>query len=96
MIWNDNISFEGFDKKINDWFKDKEFELGDPPIDAQFALDLIFKTLVDDKEHYSYLTSMSESTEQTNSIMLDLILKKYSRKYRKHRKEIKKMKGEKI
>lgn len=43
--------------------KIKKFELGDPPIDAQFALDLIFKTLVDDKEHYSYLTSMSESTE---------------------------------
>lgn len=87
MIWNDNISFEGFDKKVDDWFKDKEFELCDPPIDAQFALDLIFKTLVDDKEHYSYLTTMPESTEQTNSIMLDLILKKYSRKYRKHRKE---------
>lgn len=87
MIWDDNISFEGFDKKVDDWFKDKEFELGDPPIDAQFALDLIFKTLVDDKEHYSCLTTMSESTEQTNSIMLDLILKKYSRKYRKYRKE---------
>lgn len=87
MIWNDDISFGGFDKKVDDWFKDKEFELCDPPIDAQFALDLIFKTLVDDKEHYSYLTSMPESTEQTNSIMLDLILKKYSRKYRKHRKE---------
>ena len=55
----------------------------DPPIEAQFALDLIFKTLVDDKEDYSYLTTMPESTEQTNSIMLDLILRKYSRKYRK-------------
>lgn len=53
MIWNDDISFEGFDKKVDDWFKDKEFELCDPPIDAQFALDLIFKTLVDDKENYS-------------------------------------------
>ena len=49
----------------------------DPPIDAQYALNLIFKTLVDDKENYSYLTSMPESTEQVNSIMLDLILKKY-------------------
>lgn len=28
MIWDDNISFEGFDKKVDDWFKDKEFELG--------------------------------------------------------------------
>lgn len=45
MIWKDDISFEGFDKRINDWYKDKEFELADPPIDAQFALDLIFKTL---------------------------------------------------
>ena len=65
----------------------------DPPIDAQFALDLIFKTLVDDKEHYSYSTTISESNKQTNSIMLDLILRKYSKKYRKFKK-IKK-KGEK-
>lgn len=95
MIWNDDISFEGFDKRINDWYKDKEFELADPPIGAQFALNLIFKTLVDDKEHYPYLTTMSECTEQTNSIMLDLILRKYSRKYRKHlKKNRKKRKGD--
>lgn len=90
MIWPDEISFDGFTKKINEWYKDKDFELGDPPISAQFALDLIFKTLVDDKENYPYLTTMSESTEQTNSIMLDLILRKYSRKYRKYCKKIKK------
>lgn len=87
MIWSEDISFEGFQKRINDWYADKDFELCDPPIDAQFALDLIFKTLVDDKEHYFYLTTMPESTEQTNSIMLDLILTKYSRKYRKFKKE---------
>ena len=57
---------------------------------TQFALDLIFKTLVDDKENYPYLTTMSESTEQTNSIMLDLILRKYSKKYRKYCKKIEK------
>lgn len=90
MIWNEEISFEGLSKKINDWYKDKEFELCDPPIDAQYALDLIFKTLVDDKEHYPYLTTMSESTEQTNSIMLDLILRKYSKEYRKYLKRIRK------
>lgn len=90
MIWPDEISFEGFSEKINEWYKDKDFELCDPPIDAQFALDLIFKTLVDDKENYPYLTTMPESTEQTNSIMLDLILRKYSRKYRKYRKKIEK------
>lgn len=84
MIWNDEISFEGFTKKIDDWYKDKNFELSDPPIDAQFALDLIFKTLVDDKENYPYLTTMNESVEQTNSIMLDLILKKYSKEYRRY------------
>ena len=84
MIWNEEISFDGFQKKIDEWYKDKDFELCDPPISAQFALDLIFKTLVDDKEDYPYLTTMSESTEQTNSIMLDLILRKYSRKYRKY------------
>ena len=90
MIWNDNISFEGFQKKIDNWYADKDFELCDPPIDAQFALDLIFKTLVDDKVDYSYLTTMTESTEQTNSIMLDLILRKYSRKYRRFKRQQKK------
>ena len=75
--------------KINGWYADKEFELCDPPIDAQFALDLIFKTLVDDKEHYPYLTVMPESTEQINSIKLDLILRKYSRKYRRYLRKIK-------
>ena len=91
MIWNNDISFDGFINMINKWYSDKEFELCDPPIDAQYALDLIFKTLIDDKEHYSYLTTMSESTEQTNSIMLDLILKKYSKRYRKYLKRVKKI-----
>lgn len=88
MIWNEEISFEGFTKKIEDWYKDKDFELSDPPIDAQFALDLIFKTLVDDKENYPYLTTMNESKEQTNSIMLDLILKKYSKEYRRYLRKL--------
>lgn len=91
MIWNDDILFDGFQKRIDNWYKDKEFELCDPPIDAQFALDLIFKTLVDDKEHYAYLaTNPNESIEQINSIMLDLILRKYSKKYRKYNKKQKK------
>ena len=92
MIWNDEVSFEGFSKKINDWYDGKDFEIYDPPIKAQYALDLIFKTLIDDKEKYPYLTTVPESTEQTNSIMLDLILKKYSRKYRKYLRKIKKKK----
>ena len=90
MIWDKNISFEGFSKKINDWYANKEFELCDPPIDAQFALDLIFKTLVDDKENYPYLTTMPESTEQINSIKLDVILRKYIWKYRRYLRKIKK------
>lgn len=93
MLWDPDISFEGFQKKIKSWYEGKDFELCDPPITAQFALDLIFKTLIDDKEHYPYLTTMPESTEQTNSIMLDLILTKYSRKYRRFKKK-NKPKGE--
>ena len=92
MLWPDDISFEGFSKKIDDWYDGKDFEIFDPPIKAQYALDLIFKTLVDDKENYPYLTTNPESTEQTNSIMLHLILKKYSRKYRKYLRKIKKKK----
>lgn len=98
MMWNADISFEGFDKKIREWYdqfenhEGREWMLGDPPIDAQFALNLIFKALVDDKEHYSYLTTMPETTEQVNCIKLDLILKRYSRTYRKHRKQQKRKK----
>nr|DAO82654.1 MAG TPA: hypothetical protein [Caudoviricetes sp.] len=83
MIWDKDISFEGYSKKKNDWYNEPEHFLGDTPIDAQYALDLIFKTLVDDKRDYPYLTTLPETTEQTNSIMLDLILEKYSRKYRR-------------
>lgn len=89
MIWSSDISFNGFQKKVDDWYKGKDFELADPPINAQFALDVIFKTLVDDKEHYECLTTIPENTEQTNSIMLYLILTKYSRKYRKFKKALK-------
>ena len=92
MIWDDSVSFEGFSKKINEWYDDKDIRLGDPPIKAQYALNLIFKTLIDDKENYPYLTTMPESTEQTNSIILDLILRKYSREYRKFLKRNKKNK----
>ena len=92
MIWPNDISFEGFQKKIDDWYADKDYEMCDPPIDAQFALDLIFKTLIDDKEHYPYLTTMPESNEQINSIMLELILIKYSRKYRKFKRKERKNK----
>ena len=84
MIWPDDVSFKGYSKKVSEWFEQPDLFLGDPPISAQYALDLIFKTLVDDKEHYPYLTTIPESTEQTNSIMLELILQKYSKKYRKY------------
>lgn len=95
MIWDKNISFDGFQKQIDVWYEGEFFELCDPPITAQFALDLIFKTLVDDKEHYPYLTTIPETTEQTNSIMLDLILTKYSRAYRKYKRAIRKKVNEK-
>ena len=87
MLWPEETSFEGFQKKIDEWYAGKNFEICDPPINAQFALDLIFKTLIDDKENYPYLTTVPESTDQTNGIMLDLILTKYSRAYRKFKKK---------
>ena len=84
MIWPDEISFEGYARKKAAWFDRPERILGDPPITAQYALDLIFKTLIDDKENLEFLTTMPESAEQTNSIMLELILRKYSKKYRRY------------
>ena len=85
MIWRSDISIEGFWHKVIAWRRDNF--LGDVPIDVQYALDLIFKTLVDDKEHYPFLTTMPESAEQINSIMLHEILYRYSRKYRRYLKE---------
>lgn len=90
MIWYDNVSFEGYSKIKEEWFNNPDHFIGDPPIDAQYALDLIFKTLIDDKEHYPYLTTIPESSSQTNSIMLELILEKFSRKYRRYCKKLKK------
>ena len=88
MIWPDDISFESYSQKKAEWFNNPDHFLGDPPISAQYALDLIYKTLVDDKEDCPYLTTLPETTEQTNSIMLEVILRKYSRKYRRYlRKE---------
>lgn len=84
MIWNNNISFEGFSQKKSEWYEDENHFIGDPPISAQYALDLIFKTLIDDKENHPFLTSVPESTEQVNSIKLELILQKYSKEYRKY------------
>ena len=50
MIWPKEISFDGLDEKVSEWCKMHDF-LGNPPIDAQFALDLIFKILIDDKKN---------------------------------------------
>lgn len=85
-----------FNKSRNAYSKSFEFlesiksdkdELCDPPIEAQAALDVIFQILVNDKDQYSYLTTIPESTKQTNRIMLDMILSKYSRKYRRWKKK---------
>ncbi len=90
MIWSNDVSFEGYSRKKAEWINDPNHFLGDPPISAQYALDLIYKTLVDDKENCPYLTALPETTEQTNSIMLEVILRKYSRKYRKYLKKLRK------
>lgn len=89
MIWKDDVSFEGFLNKISDWYKSNKeyFIVGDPPIEAQYALNLIFKTLIDDKANIEYLTTIPESIEQTNCIMLEMILSKYSRKYRRFKRK---------
>ena len=42
MKWPDEVSFEGFQVKVDSWYAANEGELCDLPIDAQFALDLIF------------------------------------------------------
>lgn len=86
MIWPEDVSFDGYTQKIKEWYDDKRHFISDPPISAQYALDLIFKTLIDDEEHFDYLTTIPENTEQVNSIMVEMILTKYSKKYRKYKK----------
>ena len=87
MIWPEDISFEGFSqKKKSEWYEDENHFIGDPPISAQYALDLVFKTLIDDKENCPFLTTIPESTEQVNSIMLEMILQKYRKYLRKEMK----------
>ena len=93
MIWSADVSFDGYYQKLSEWHKNPDHFISDPPIDAQFALDLIFKTLIDDKKHYEYLTTVPESTEQINSIMLDLILWKYSKEYRQYMRKKEKTDG---
>lgn len=88
MLWDKKYNLDYFLDMVDKW--SSENFLGDCPIDAQYGLDLVFKTLIDDKEKYSYLTSMPETNEQTNSLIIDLILTKYSRKYRKLKKKRKK------
>lgn len=92
MVWSKDISFEGYSRKKAELFNDPDLFLDDPPISAQYALDLLFKTLVDDKENYPYLTTMPENAEQTNSIMLKILLRKYSKKYSKYLKKLRKEK----
>ena len=84
MIWPSDVSFEEQSEKKGKWYGTPNHFIGDVPIPAQYALDLIFKTLIDDEENLEYLTTMPESAEQTNSIMLEMILQKYSKKYRKY------------
>lgn len=85
MIWSDEISLEHFYKIVDD--NSKKYFLGDPAIDAQFGLDLLYKTLIDDKENAPYITTMPENAEQVNCIMLHELLYKYSRKYRRFLKK---------
>lgn len=37
MIWPEDVSFEGYRKKKNDWYNDPEHFLGDPPIDDCYS-----------------------------------------------------------
>ena len=47
MLWNDEISFEGFSKKIDDWYDGKDFEIFDPPNNLEFNSDYVLCMLND-------------------------------------------------
>ena len=60
MIWPSDVSFEGYSEKKRKWYGTPNHFIGDVPIPAQYALDLIFKTLIDDEENLEYLPTMPE------------------------------------
>lgn len=78
-------------KRKNEWYSNEINESFNKQIDAQSAIELIFKILINDYDKYQYLIGIADSMNKKNGIMLDIILTKYSRKYMKFKKNNKKI-----
>jgi len=81
LLWNKNVSIEEFVQKQVDWRNSDE--VCTLPIDANYALDVLFKTLVPDNvRDLPVFSVLAKSREQANTVMLDLILYAVSPEYR--------------
>ena len=78
-------------KRTYEWYSYEINESFNKQIDAQSAIELMFKILINDYDRYQYLIGIADSMNKKNGIMLDIILTKYSRKYRKFKKNNKKI-----
>lgn len=76
--------------KWSEWYDVNmcEDDLCDPPLDAQMALDILVEYLLTRDKGYTYLTALPESTQQVNSMAVDLILQKYSKDFKKEIRNI--------
>ena len=59
MLWPDDMSFEGFSKKIDDWYDGKDFEIFDPPNNLEFNSDYVL-CMLNDKYLNSQIYAISE------------------------------------
>ena len=68
-----------------EWLKanDDPMNLCDPPLDAQSAVNFLCNYLLGE----NWYVVVSESQKQVNSVIVDEILFKYSKQYRKEVKE---------
>lgn len=82
--------------KWSEWVKTHvdDYGLCDPALDAQTAINILYEYLLpeySERDGCGYITSMPESQDQINSIIVNELLLRYSKSYKKERQELEKM-----
>lgn len=80
--------------KWTEWLEKHGGDCGmcDPPLDPQTAIQILYEYLLPECSERSgcgYIVTISESMEQINSVIVDHILNRYSKEYKKELKEYK-------
>ena len=87
--------------KWSEWLKaNKDLnDMCDPPLSPQMALDILYEYLLPEYSRRSgsgYLTAMPESVLQVNTIVVDKILRRYSKEYQQEIKLCRKVQRKKL